>query len=347
MSDGQQSEGAAGERIGLGLHSRPSADPVIGPAEVIAGGVSLVWLALVGGFFLFAGDGEGSGGALGTVMVLVAIFLPIALIWIAAVTLRTARTMKEEAERLQAAIDAMRHAYVSQAQGGLAKSSVEKRLEEIAASAKQAETAIATFTSRRDAETVRPSADRKAAFVAPSAAAAQPDEQPALALGTPAESTAAPVSVADFIRALNFPDSENDRDGFRALRRALDDRGLAKLIRAAQDALTLLSQDGIYMDDLRPDRARPEVWRRFAQGERGKAIAALGGVRDRSSLALTAGRMRQDTIFRDAAHHFLRQFDRSFQSFEKTASDGEIAAFTDTRTARAFMLLGRVSGTFD
>jgi hypothetical protein len=347
MSDGQQSEGAAEERIGFGLHTRPSADPAIGTAEIIAGGVSLLWLALVGGFFLFAGVGDGSGGALGTVMVLVAIFLPIALIWIAAITLRTARTMREEAERLQAAIDAMRHAYVSQAQGGLAKSSVEKRLEEIAVAAKQAETAIATFTSRRDADEARPSADRKAAFVAPVSNTTEPDEQPALALGTPAESATAPVSVADFIRALNFPDSENDREGFRALRRALDDRGLAKLIRAAQDALTLLSQDGIYMDDLRPDRARPEIWRRFAEGERGKAIAALGGVRDRSSLALTAGRMRQDTIFRDTVHHFLRLFDRTFAEFEKNATDQEVAALAETRTARAFMLLGRVTGIFD
>ncbi len=34
------------------------------------------------------------------------------------------------------------------------------------------------------------------------------------------------------------------------------------------------------MDDLRPDRAKPEVWRKFAKGERGRTIAGLGGVRD-------------------------------------------------------------------
>ena len=57
--------------------------------------------------------------------------------------------------------------------------------------------------------------------------------------------------------------------------------------------------------------------------------------------------MKQDPIFRDTAHHFLRLFDKTFARFEKTASDGEIAALADTRTARAFMLLGRVAGTFD
>ena len=136
-------------------------------------------------------------------------------------------------------------------------------------------------------------------------------------------------------------------EGFAALRKAMRDRETAKLVQAAQDILTLLSQDGIYMDDLRPDRARPEVWRQFAQGARGRAVAPLGGVRDRSSLALSAGRMKQDPIFRDAAHHFLRRFDKTIAEFEKGASDGEISAMADTRTARAFMLLGRCAGTFD
>ena len=119
---------------------------------------------------------------------------------------------------------------------------------------------------------------------------------------------------------------------------------MAGLVQASQDVLTLLSQNGIYMDDLRPDRARPEVWRRFAVGDRGRAVAALGGVRDRSSLAMAAGRMRQDPIFRDAVHHFLRRFDRVFASFEANATDEEVARLGDTRTARAFMLLGRVTG---
>ena len=86
------------------------------------------------------------------------------------------------------------------------------------------------------------------------------------------------------------------------------------------------------------DRARPEIWRTFGQGARGRPVAALGGIRDRSSLALTAGRMKQDPIFRDAAHHFLRRFDKSFAEFEEIASDSEIAALSGTRTARAFML---------
>lgn len=343
MSDPSPGKAALGT-MEIGGLARPARATGLVLSDLIAIGVSLGWLALIGGFFLFNGQSGTSGNAIGTIMVLVAIFLPLAMIWVAAVTARTARAMKAEADRLQEAIDGMK--MVWQSANSVARPSVEQKLAEIATAAKQAENAIVTFTSRRDGEATQPSADRKAAFV-PSAPANPGEEQPALALGTPAEDLASPVSVADFVLALNFPDSQDDKEGIRALRRALDDRNLAKLIRAAQDVLTLLGQDGIFMDDLKPDRAHPDVWRRFANGERGKAIAALGGVRDRSSLALTAARMRQDTIFRDASHHFLRQFDRTVAEFERNASDQELAELGETRTARAFMLLGRVTGTFD
>lgn len=337
--------------------SKPPADPAIPPrarplpgsrlsgVERIALALTLVWFALVLVFFLLIPDSGSGFDALSLTMALVGIFLPVAMIWVAAVTARTAREMRAEAQDLKRSVEAMRSAWVSQ-QTVRSGQTVERKLDEIAAAARQAESAIVTFTSRRDAQATQPSADRKAALAAPRPAPPGED-QPALALGTPAEDLRAPVSVADFILALNFPDSPDDREGFRALRRALEDRTMAKLIRAAQDVLNLLAQDGIYMDDLKPDRARPELWRRFARGERGREVAALGGVRDRSSLALTSGRMRGDTIFRDAAHHFLRQFDKTFTEFEKNATDQDVIDLADTRTARAFMLLGRVTGTFD
>ncbi|GAB1361456.1 hypothetical protein MASR1M32_06920 [Rhodobacter sp.] len=315
--------------------------------EIVAGALSVVWVVAVLAYILASPPGN-DVQTLGLVMTLLIVFLPLALIWVAVITLRSVGDLRAEASRLQAAVDAMRASYVqtsSQMQAGGLKPSVEKKLDEIAAATKQAETVLATFSSRRDTALTQPSADRKAALAVP-----RPDpeaEEPRLALGTPAEDMRPPLSVGDFIRALHFPESPDDKEGFRALRLALEDRSVAKLIRAAQDVLTLLSQEGIYMDDLKPEMARPDVWRRFAAGERGRPVASLGGIRDRSSLALTAARMREDTIFRDAAHHFLRTFDRTFTIFEKNATDAELADLADTRTARAFMLIGRVTGVFD
>jgi len=325
----------------LGIYDKGSASTITG-IEIAAVVLSCIWVLVCLIFFVFGqqpATPEGQGGQRFLTTMLV-VFMPIAMIWVAVTAARASRIMREESQRLQTAIDAIRHAYLSQQQGGRITSepSVNRKLDEIAAATRKTETALATFSTRREAP---PRAAAKPAIAPPS------NDQPALALGTQTDDMTPPIEGDDLIRALNFPETAEDEAGFAALRRAMKDRNAAQLIQAAQDILTLLSQDGIYMDDLRPDRARPEIWRMFGQGSRGKSIAALGGIRDRSSLALTSGRMKQDPIFRDAAHHFLRRFDKLFADFEKVATDAEVVAMADTRTARAFMLLGRVAGTFD
>ncbi|WP_037969395.1 hypothetical protein [Sulfitobacter noctilucicola] len=325
----------------LGIYDKPKPDTITS-IEIIALTLSGVWLLGAAFFFLILreeGTSEDGAQSLRFLMTMLAIFMPVAMIWVAATAAKASRVMREESQRLQAAIDAIRQAYLSQQQSQHLRSepSVTRKLDEIAAAARKTETALATFQSRRD---------EPARAAAPVAQVAT-DDQASLALGTQAIDMAPLLSNDDFIRALNFPETAEDEAGFAALRRALKDRSTSQLVQAAQDILTLMSQDGIYMDDLRPDRARPEIWRHFAQGARGRAIAPLGGIRDRSSLALTNARMKQDPIFRDTAHHFLRRFDKTFAEFESRANDAEISSLSDTRTARAFMLLGRCAGTFD
>lgn len=322
-------------------------DTGISTTEVVALILSVLWMAGVGLFFLMVPPRTSPDvpfDSLRAVLVVMSLFLPVAIIWVAAAASRSARVMREESRRLQVAIDGIRETYLQDRTAQIQNPasvketpSVGEKLQEIAMATQKAEAVpLATFSSQRD--TITPVMPKRAAPV---------DDQPALALGTSAEDMTPPLPRPDLVRALNFPDTDQDAEGFAALRRALKDRNARQLVQASQDVLTLLSQDGIYMDDLRPDRARPEIWRRFAKGERGRTMAALGGVRDRSSLALTAGRMREDTIFRDAAHHFLRRFDQMLLTFEPDATDEDLIALSETRTARAFMLLGRVSGAFD
>lgn len=312
-------------------------------SEQIALALSVVWLLVATIFFFAAGGlgGETLSPGIRVLILLLSVVLPIAMIWVAVMAVASARIIREETMRLQGAVDALRQSMVAQRQqaGTTIPPSVEAKLDQIVAAQRQTDAALATFSSTRPLAAPLPE-------TVPVQSAASGDPQPSLALGH--EADAAPdVPMDDFITALNFPKTAEDVEGFRALRRAMRDRRASELIQASQDVLTLLSQDGIYMDDLTPDRARPEVWRRFAQGERGRPVAALGGIRDRSSITLTAKRMRQDHIFRDTVHHFLRKFDQVFAEIEKVASDAEIAAISDTRTARGFMLLGRVAGVFD
>lgn len=301
--------------------------------------LAIVWLAVSVYATLF-GETTPSNLFIGFTGLLV-IFMPVAMIWVAVVLIRASQKMRDDNERLHLAIEALRKAYIDQNKlvgRPASDTSIGRKLDEIAAAQRKTETALTMFTSTRVAEAQNARAQQSDN---------DGDDQPALALGTQVEELAQPLSNEDFIRALNFPETAQDEKGFASLRRALKDRKTAQLVQAAQDILTLLSQDGIYMDDMRPDLARPEIWRRFAKGERGKAMGALGAIRDRSSLALTSGRMKQDVIFRDAAHHFLRLFDKGLSQFEDKATDAELSALSETRTARAFMLLGRVAGTFD
>lgn len=326
----------------LGVFSRRGRPPGLTATEIIALALSAFWLLAVTVFFFVVSRTEDMvfSGPEQILMIVVGVFVPLALIWIATTAASSARIVRDESERLQASLDAMRNAYVSQQQAstGMRSAAFEKKLDAIMAAQRQTETALATFSS------IRPG---KPAMLIPEAAPLPvPEDQATLALGSATDEPAAPLSSEDFIKALNFPETVDDKDGFRALRLAMQDRRVSELIQASQDILTLLSQEGIYMDDMRPDHASPEVWRRFARGERGRPVAAMGGIRDRSGVVLTAARMRKDHIFRDTAHHFLRRFDKVFAEFEETATDAEIEALSDTRSARAFMLLGRVAGTF-
>lgn len=305
-------------------------------ADFIALILSLVWLAASLAFFFLVGIGEAQD-PLTMLVTFMAVAMPIAMFWLGASAAKSARIIREESARIQNTIDAMRHSYIEhqqeQTSAGL-NPALEKRLSEIADLAKSAREAALASSPQPDPEPgVEPAQSEPA--------------QTELALEPVAPASSGLMTMADFIQAMNFPEDADDSVGFRAMRAALADHRTAGLVRAAQDLLTLLSEDGIYMDDLHPDRTRPELWRRFAEGERGAALSGLAAVRDRSCLSLTAARMRQDTVFRDTAHHFINRFDKVLELFVPAASDEDLVKLSDTRTARAFMLLSRVSGTFD
>ncbi|RRH76970.1 hypothetical protein [Falsigemmobacter faecalis] len=300
--------------------SRAASDaaPQVSPAELLALGLGLLWLAGGLGFAFLGGESALRGLSLISLVV-----LPALLFAGAGFALNRMRHLKEEARSLRESLESLRQERATRTQAS-------------AAAIRPASAAVtARATARAPGASARPLP----------ASRSQPEDQSSLAFEM--QPASPPLQPEEFIRALNFPDGPQDAEGIRCLRLALEDRDAARMIRSAQDVLTLLAQDGIYMDDLHPEPAPAELWRRFGGGERGASAAGIGGIHDRSSLALTGARMRSDAVFRDAAHHFLRQYDRSLQMFSKDGSDIDLLALAETRTSRAFMLLGRVAGVFD
>lgn len=291
--------------------------------------IFILVLALIPYFFDWQGD------PLRPVIIIVSVMMPVALIWIAARTVRTARMAEDEIRRLSFALDSVRQSVLAERQTR----------------------AIASLSAPQTALVPVPQGGAAGHLSQPASGSAparrQPerqdgvDDQPTLMLEPEVEDDGPALMPSDVVRALHFPDDERDKAGFAALRLALRDHRTRQLIQASQDVLTLMSQDGIYMDDLPPGDSHPELWRRFAKGERGDAITALGNSDSGHYHAVVLARLREDPVFRDAVHHFLRLFDRRLTSFETVASDEDIVRLAETRTARAFTLLGHVAGIFD
>ncbi len=297
-----------------------------------------VWLVAGAGFLLMADFGQMDALTLGAVAL--AAFMPAIIISFGLLVAAAAWSLSRETHHLQGAVDELRRAVLQrEADAGALSPVAQSRLEDLTSAQAETDTRLTMFFSQR-ARNPAP------AHVPQSDMPPTHEQQATFSLGADVPLTDAPLPPADLIRALNFPENEDDADGFHSLRLALSHPRVAPLIRAAQDVLTRLAQEGIYMDDLNPDRARPEFWRAFAQGTRGAMIAPLGGIRDRSCLAITSGRMRSDPEFRASAHLFLREFDRVFSIFSQEADDSQITAIAETRSARAFMLVGRVTGVF-
>jgi type II secretory pathway pseudopilin PulG len=148
MQDGEfMDSGKPQTPLDLGIYGRPVRRKVEF-SDIVAAVLSLIWVAIVAGFWFFIGissDGNTPGfNPLTFVMTMVSILLPVGLIWVASAGAKTARVMREESGRLQASIDAMRHAYVSQQQqaGQVVKPSLEKQLGDIRAAQKQTQTPL-------------------------------------------------------------------------------------------------------------------------------------------------------------------------------------------------------------
>lgn len=321
----------------------PTPEPEgITQAEALAIAVTVTWMAVVGlAFWTYPVGGADPETTLRlrNILMLVAVLVPAFVVAMALFAARRNRQLREEIAELSGELDHLRLSFEAFKATEPAKPAPPAPALQLSPQKPDPSEALpaSNFRTRREVSRI----------IVPRAAPQMPEDQPGLGLDGAEEPAGPPLDQIDLIKALNFPDDEHDTDGFAALRRALRDRTARRLVQASQDVLTLLSQDGIYMDDLTPDPIPYPLWQRFADGTRGKEVDLLGAIRDRDALARCHKRMREDTIFRDAVHHFLRWFDQMLITFVADAREIDLQQLAETRTARAFMLLSRAAGAFD
>lgn len=279
---------------------------------------------------------------------LVAFLLPLVLIWFAVGVAVAAESLATQTQDLRATLEHLKSASVEDASARKYPDfEIKSQLDQIAELTLRNDTRMAAIAAKTLDDTGHPMPPRETAALPDRTIKTTEDlAQGDLPFPMSNQDGRLPISIPEFIKALNFPDDAEDKEGFRVLRRALEDHRTAPLVNSAKDVLTMLSTDGIYMDDYRPYRAHIDLWRQFARGKRGKTVAALGGIDDRAVLSIASGRLKNDAAFQTAAHIFMQQFTNVLETFEGTADDSELHAMADTRSARCFMVLGRISGTF-
>ncbi len=313
------------------------ASSIEGREPLFAAIFSVLWvigLAAYGaGYFGLFGDGVEPRGPVSLEVMLFAFaaILPIALVWIGVLLLRRAAEVQRDARDLAAMLKRF--------QAGPAGNPA-ARVTPASRSGAETNAKLAALSDQMQ--------QVEKALVAILATQAAPNEDTPdtpIATGPPPEPKVE-IDWDELLHALNFPTDEKDKDGFRALRIAMGNPATSQCLRAAEDIMNLMSQDGIYTDDLSPEIAPAALWRRFADGTRGEEVAAVGGIHDPTAVSKVRARMRSDPIFRDAALHFQRQFDITLREFCAHGTDAQIERLANTRTGRTFMLLGRVSGMF-
>lgn len=172
--------------------------------------------------------------------------------------------------------------------------------------------------------------------------------QPALPFGADAPAPVEGVPWESVVRALDFPKDERDREGFAAIRQVVADRTFAELLQASEDTLSLLAEEGLYMEDLIVEHGSVADWIRYADGTRGGEVSSIAGILDEPTLDSVRARLKKDAVFRDAALHFMRRYDRVLRRMtEELGPDPLIIETADSRTGRAYMIVARVTGAFD
>ena len=307
--------------------------------------ISIVWVVF-SIFFLTFGENRANAdvGKVNFLLNCLAVFIPVVVIATFSIVIKMSGILKGEVLKLQTEIDAMRRIYVTQQQvsGLRVKPGIEKKLNEIEAAQKKTQSEIAKFSTRREPSDFL---DEKAAITKNRPSFTK--NEPLLPLDVQETAEGSAVLINDFIKAADLPDSADDKEGLGALKRALQDRDLAKLLHATQDSLKILSKEGIYIDALKLEPGEITLWRDFGKGKRGKKLAGIINFSNNEVLQKANSRFKTDTVFKDVVHHFLRQFDNVFTEFSTNASDDDILNFSTTRTAKTFLILAFIAGTFE
>ncbi len=144
-----------------------------------------------------------------------------------------------------------------------------------------------------------------------------------------------------FVRAANFPESENDTATLDALYDVLTDPGAAALLQSSEDVLATLADIDLYMEDFVAEMSPVTTWRAHLDGK-----ASLNAINAPVEQSRIEAKLRNDAEFRKLSETFFERYRASLKRlFDDPDADDRLAVeLADTRSGRAYLLLLGATG---
>ena len=155
-----------------------------------------------------------------------------------------------------------------------------------------------------------------------------------------------PLTWDLILKALHFPKDKNDLPGFSALDITRQNNTFSELLQVSEDFLNLIAQDGIYLDDLEIEPPPVEAWLNFISVDQNRNKKRLNCVGIDRQIKRLKSRIKLDAIFRDTSLMLMRRFDILLRDHLKLADDDQIFKIAETRSGKAFLIVGKLSDSF-
>ena len=110
--------------------------------------------------------------------------------------------------------------------------------------------------------------------------------------------------------------------------------------------MTLLSQNGVYLDDHDFSPLDSKIWINFIRDENNSKNKSLICSGHEKLIEILEKTEIEDIIFKDAMLTFLRRFDQFLRHRSKNASDENLFHLSFTRSGKAFILIGKLYKVF-
>ncbi len=151
------------------------------------------------------------------------------------------------------------------------------------------------------------------------------------------------LDASTLIRAFNLPNDENDAEGYDAIDAAVRIESIATLLENSHQLLYTLADYDLIMDDLEIDLGLISTWRKYATDSTEGTVSSLGGTGTYLEIDKVSSIVNENSDFEERASTFNSHMDKFISQAIPQLKDEEIRKLAQTRTFRAFLLLGQVS----